>query len=355
MLTSSATSPQREKVEKGLFKLYLRPDGSIVVPDLAESLIPLLRESGGDEVLWQERPCVVAAPILETCRGVQTDVPRSSLKGEPTARLWRTHTAAILNLETAATDCQPMGRASNAASLLDIKIELATRLLEPCLLCERRCGVNRFAGEVGFCGLTDALQVASYAMLYNEGPLVGAPTFAVFVRGCSLRCSFCYRPDELRAKGREAMPPTELAEILNHAADNGARSWHFLGGNPDESLPGVLCALAMTSRSLPIVWNSALMLAPEGIELLKGVVDIWLPDFKFGNDTCAQRIAGIDNYLTIIMRNLRTLTDQDHVVVRHMEMSGHYGCCTKPVRQFVEQSLPGIHLHTFPCHQARGS
>jgi putative pyruvate formate lyase activating enzyme len=240
-------------------------------------------------------------------------------------------------------------------SLLDLKSELASRLLRPCILCERRCGVDRTNGEIGFCGLADGVQVSAYSMLYNEGPLVGAPTFSVFVRGCALRCAFCYRPDELRAKGREELPALELAAILDRATERGARSWHFLGGNPDESLPAILRSLTLTTTSLPIVWNSALMLIPEAIELLKGIVDIWLPDFKFGNDACARQTAQIDNYVATIKRNLMALRGQEHVVVRHMMMTGHLDCCTNFVTEFLRCNLPNFSVHKFPCYMPKDS
>lgn len=346
----AAASADDTKTHRGTFKLYLQPNGAIVVPDLTEPVIPLLRKAGADESLWQAQPCAATSPSLADCRRLKTGLAASDLTIAATADLWRSHVAAMGALRRLRSGNAPSDAGGSAASLLDLKIELASRLLAPCTLCERRCGVDRMKGETGFCGLTDGLQVAAYSMVYNEGPLVGAPTFSVFVRGCSLRCSFCYRPDELRAKGREETPSRELAGILDRAAERGAASWHFLGGNPDESLPSLLRALALTARSLPVVWNSALMLVPEAIELLKGVVDIWLPDFKFGSDNCARQTAGIANYAATITRNLMALRDQDYVVVRHMMISGHSDCCTDVVARFVQNNLAGFRFHTFPCY-----
>jgi putative pyruvate formate lyase activating enzyme len=185
-------------------------------------------------------------------------------------------------------------------------------------------------------------------MLYNEGPLIGAPTFSVFVRGCSLRCSFCYRPEELAAKSKAEMSADTLAGILDDATSSGAQSWHFLGGNPDESIPAILEVLSLTRKPLPIAWNSALMLTPEALELLKGVVDIWIPDFKFGNDSCARRIGHIDGYKNIVTRNLLALRNQQWVVVRHMKISGHKDCCTEYINSFVRERLPIFHYQEFP-------
>ena len=203
---------------RGTFKIRLRADGSIVVPDLAEPLIPLLEGTGADPALWQREPCAVERPILEACRLLNTGMTRDQLSQSPSDLLLRRHSLSVARL---AESARPPAGTMNGISLLDLKLELAQRLLTPCVLCERRCNVSRVTGETGFCGLGSGVQVAAYSMLYNEGLLVGAPTFSVFVRGCSLRCTFCYRPDELKAKGRAEISAIELATILDKAADSG--------------------------------------------------------------------------------------------------------------------------------------
>lgn len=95
------------------------------------------------------------------------------------------------------------------------------------------------------------------------------------------------------------------------------------------------------------------MLTPHALELLKGVVDIWLPDFKFGNDDCARRIAGIDGYTSIVQRNMTLIQDQQHIVVRHMVIPGHDRCCTSPVQEFISHNHPDYLLHLFPMHRPR--
>ena len=348
-MTASPTESHQTKGSApsyGTFKLRLRADGTIIVPDLAEPLIPLLQSTGADPELWRQVPCAVCKPKLEVTRNIMIGITRNELVAMPTSLLWQLHSACSVRLSKAAVS---RSNFLDEVSLLDLKLELATRMLSPCTLCERRCKVSRTNGETGFCGLSTGAQVAGYSMLYNEGPLLGAPTFSVFMRGCSLRCTFCYRPDELKAKGQAEMSEVDLAGILDRAAGSGARSWHFLGGNPDESIPAILQAISLTRQSVPIVWNSCLLLTSEALELLIGVVDIWVPDFKFGNDSCARRIGHIDPYMEVLTRNLLALRDQPWVVVRHMEMSGHKDCCTDYVTSFVRRMLPDSSLHTFPC------
>jgi putative pyruvate formate lyase activating enzyme len=296
----------RTAPHKGEFRLLITRSGEVIAPDLTEPLLPVLRELGGsDKFDSTPRSCAVQTPRLIAAR--------------------------VRNKE--------------GQSLLDRNISIGRRLLQNCTLCEHRCGVNRCAGETGFCGLGAGLSISGYSMLYNEGPFVGQPTFGVFLRGCSLRCEFCYRPKDLVPYGTPVIAAQDLADILDVAAEAGAKSWHFLGGNPDESVVGVLEALRLTKNVCPIVWNSALYLSPEALELLKGIVDIWLPDMKFGNDECAWQVAGVRNYSAVVRRNLSALHDEPFVVIRHMRYPGHENCCFEEVKQWIGQNMPKATLH----------
>jgi putative pyruvate formate lyase activating enzyme len=290
----------------GQFRILLSPTGEATAPDLTPALWPILAKLAGREIVRPlDEPCDVETPQLASLR----------------------------------TD----GR--DRRGFLDEKIAQGRRNMRSCTLCEHRCGVDREAAALGVCQLDSRLSVSGYSMLYNEGPLVGQPTFGVYLRGCSLRCRYCYRPEELRAKGKPAMSPAALAKILDDAAKAGARSWHFLGGNPDESLVGILEALRLTQKDLPIVWNSALFMTPAAIELLRGVVDIWLPDFKFGNDECAQRVGRVRGYSEVIRRNLLMLRSERRVVVRCLAVPGHEECCAKPIKQWITLNLPRATVH----------
>ena len=290
----------------GQYRLLLSPNGEVTAPDLTPALWPLLAELVGKEVSGlPDEACDVDIPAFALAR--------------------------------ASTDGCP--------SILDRKIAEGQCNLKSCTLCEHRCAVNREAGELGICQLASGLSVSGYSMLYNEGPFVGQPTFGVYLRGCSLRCSYCYRPEDLRSKGTQTTSPEVLAGILDDAAEAGARSWHFLGGNPDESLVGVLEALRLTRKALPVVWNSALYMTPQAIELLRGVVDIWLSDFKFGNDQCAARIGRVRGYSEIIRRNLTLLRDERRVVVRCLAIPGHEECCANPIRIWIKDNLPNAIIH----------
>ena len=333
----------RTAPHRGQFRLFVTPSGEIVAPDLAVPLLPIIQAVAEDDALpsIERIACAAKNPKLARTKLAATHHSVATLRSLPTFELWSIHGTALRQ-----SSCNDSFR---GASLLDIKVELGLRILQRCTLCEHRCHVDRTVGQTGFCQLTEGVGVAGYTLLYNEGPLVGQPTFGMFLKGCSLRCRFCYRPEDLQARNHPQLPPEHIASILDQAADAGAESWHFLGGNPDESLVGVLQALRATTFNLPVVWNSALYLSREGIELLKGVVDVWLPDFKFGNNDCARRESGVSNYFWIIQRNLLALAREDLVVIRHMSQPGHESCCQAVVVNWIAEHMPQATFHGLEC------
>jgi putative pyruvate formate lyase activating enzyme len=83
-------------------------------------------------------------------------------------------------------------------------------------------------------------------------------------------------------------------------------------------------------------------MTPEVIELLDGVVEMYLADFKFGNGPCARAVAGVDNYTEVVTRNLLLAAAQAPVIVRHLLMPGHLECCFRPVARWMAENLPDV-------------
>jgi putative pyruvate formate lyase activating enzyme len=241
-------------------------------------------------------------------------------------------------------------------SLLDLKVELSRRLLSSCRLCEHRCGVNRLEGERGFCGVGKS-KVASEFMHYGEESLL-VPSYTVFFSGCSFRCCFCQNWDisQYPEEGVE-LSPLELSTLILEAAKNGARNVNFVGGNPDPHLPFILETLRESEVRLSSVWNSNLYYSPESAELLKGTQDIYLTDFKWGNDRCAKRYSGITGYWETVTRNHLTALSDAEVLIRHLVMPGHLECCTFPVLRWIAENLgQGVRVNVMaqyrPCYRA---
>jgi len=111
----------------------------------------------------------------------------------------------------------------------------------------------------------------------------------------------------------------------------------FLGGNPDQSVLGILEALQFTKSAIPVVWNTALWSTLAILSLLKEIVDIWVIDIKFGNNECAVQESGVSDYVETIARNIELLADEPHVIFRHGIQQDHLECCTMPIRCRAEQ------------------
>jgi putative pyruvate formate lyase activating enzyme len=104
----------------------------------------------------------------------------------------------------------------------------------------------------------------------------------------------------------------------------------------------ILAALNLTEINVPTVWNSNMYSTEEGMKLLLEVTDFWLPDFKFGNDECARRLARVKDYVRIVGRNHIMAYDGGNMIVRHLVMPNHLDCCTKPVLDFLAREMRGV-------------
>jgi putative pyruvate formate lyase activating enzyme len=241
-------------------------------------------------------------------------------------------------------------------SRLDLKIELAERMLRSCTLCERKCQANRLAGETGFCGVgADSRCFFEQTLWAEEAPVV--PSHEVFLTGCNLRCRFCYAWEWiLDPTGGSKLDCEEFARLIDYRRAEGAANLNLLGGEPTVNLPAILKAIRLVTRPTAIVWNSNFMMSRETMRLLDGVVDLYLGDFRFGNDRCAAEIAGADRYFDIAARNFKMAGMSSDLIIRHLLLPGHVECCLRPIAEWVAANLPGVPFHLMmqylPFHQA---
>jgi putative pyruvate formate lyase activating enzyme len=228
-------------------------------------------------------------------------------------------------------------------SFLDLKIEIVNRLLSPCILCEHRCRVDRVGGRRGFCGLDLTTRVTSaFLHLGEEAPLV--PSGTIFFSGCSFKCVFCQNWDiSSNPFSGEAVDSERLARITRSLAARGARNINYVGGNPDQNLHTILGSLKHLELNVPLLWNSNLYTSLEAMELLIDIIDIWLPDFKYGNSECAFKYSRIKNYFEIVSRNHKIAYDfGDDIIIRHLVMPNHIECCTKKVLDWIHKNTPNV-------------
>jgi len=227
-------------------------------------------------------------------------------------------------------------------NFLDLKVELVKRILTHCTFCERRCGVNRAKGEKGFCRLDYKTYVASWFHHWGEeAPLV--PSGTIFFGSCNFRCVFCQNYDisQVNPLGGIEVTPKELAKIQATLRREGVRNINYVGGEPTPNLHTIVESLKYLDVNVPLLWNSNFYCSIEAMKILLEIVDIGLPDFKYGNDDCAKRLSLVDNYFEIVSRNHKIMHDYGiDMIIRHLVMPNHIECCTKPILDWIAENLP---------------
>jgi putative pyruvate formate lyase activating enzyme len=229
-------------------------------------------------------------------------------------------------------------------SSLDLKVELLNRILRKCVFCEWHCKVDRVEGERrGACHLDKTTRVATFFLHSGEEPPLvdrhGSGT--IFFTSCTFRCAFCQNWDISQdPEAGAAVSPGKLSLIIKFLKSEGAANINLVGGEPTPNLHVILEALNLTSVNVPILWNSNMYLTPEAMQVLADVVDIWLPDFKWGNDRCAMKYSRIDRYFDVVSRNHAIAHENGDMIVRHLVMPGHLECCTKPILDWIAENCP---------------
>jgi putative pyruvate formate lyase activating enzyme len=176
----------------------------------------------------------------------------------------------------------------------------------------------------------------------GESALV--PTYVVSLSGCNLRCDFCLTGRQSQ-DGTAGMPlDADAVAARIRGSASTLRSVTILGGEPAVHLDGALELAARVPPGLRLVWKTAAYASPEGLAFLRGIPDVVLADYKFGNDACAERLAGVPNYTAVVRRNLLWAARNGRLIVRHLLMPGHADCCFEPIARWLARRLPRIPL-----------
>jgi putative pyruvate formate lyase activating enzyme len=277
---------------------------------------------------------------FQVCRQVEVDVDLSASDDE----LWRAHERGMRKFRRLleGIDGGRMslpGRGRPRISLLDLKVELARRILRSCHFCERRCGVDRTAGGRGVCGVGERSRIASEFIHMGEEPEL-VPSYTIFFNGCTFKCCFCQNWDisQYPDEGVEVSPQT-LARLVEGQRREGARNVNWVGGSPTPNLHTILEALNLCEVNIPSVWNSNFYMSSEAMKLLSGTQDIYLTDFKYGDDRCALKYSRVQNYFEVVARNHRLAFADSELIIRHLVMPNHLECCTRPVLEWIAENL----------------
>ncbi len=184
--------------------------------------------------------------------------------------------------------------------VLNKKIKGAFKILEACVLCERKCRVNRKDGKVGWCKCKE-MEISSFFEHIGEEYFF-IPSFTIFFVGCTFSCQYCQNwTISQRFEHGKRYKENELAKIIDK--HSYCKNVNFVGGDPVPYLPFILKTISFVKADIPIVWNSNFYMSKTAMELLSGVVDVYLSDFKYGNNKCAERLSKVKNYFEVVSRN----------------------------------------------------
>jgi putative pyruvate formate lyase activating enzyme len=224
-------------------------------------------------------------------------------------------------------------------SFLDLKNELASRILENCHFCARRCNVNRIKGQRGYCRCGTQITVSSLFEHLGEEPEL-VPSGTIFTLGCTIRCLHCqnWAISQWFESG-EVYTPTRLALAVEQLRRDGCRNANLVGGEPTPWLQQWLQTFQHVGVNVPVVWNSNTYYSEETASLLAGFADVYLLDFKYGNNECAERISNAPNYLEVCKRNHLYAKKHGELIIRVLVLPGHLECCTKEILNWIAENL----------------
>ena len=189
---------------------------------------------------------------------------------------------------------------------------------ENCLLCPRKCGINRRTGQTGVCGVSSEIKVARAALHYWEEPCISGKrgSGAVFFSGCSLHCVFCQNREISDGKEGKVISKERLSDIFMELADKGANNINLV--TPGQYIPDIVWAVndaKSRGRKLPIIYNTSGYENVTELKLLEGIVDVYLPDFKYMDSTLSARYSRAKDYPSVAKQALSEMVRQQPDVV----------------------------------------
>ena len=289
-------------------------------------------------------------------------------------------------------------------SLMDLNVELVNRMLAHCNFCRWNCQVDRSVQIVGAgaaktrkhgtCQLESTSKVSSF--FHHRGEelvfrgIMGSGT--IFFTSCNMRCSFCQNGDISTDKDNGiSITPNLLALMIWQLRMEGCHNTNWVGGDPTIHLHTIVQAISMLDSfkissikrnkeelnnieavktdnynnyfsnwrmnseyafykkrlfNSPQLWNSNFFMSKETMCVLRSLIDVWLPDFKFGPGKCALDLSRTPWYWDTVTNNLRLIYEwEEDFVIRHLIMPNHVECCTKPVLDWIARNMPEVPIN----------
>jgi len=249
---------------------------------------------------------------------------------------------------------QPAYIQTSESGRLKQKIQAARNILKSCTLCPRKCKINRPAGETGVCKTGEKAWVSSFGPHFGEErPLVGhSGSGTIFFTHCNLLCIFCQNYDISHQGDGDEVSDETIAEMMMSLQNSGCHNINFV--TPSHVVPQILSAVEIAigyGLSVPLIYNTGAYDNVETLKFLDGVIDIYMPDFKFWDTEVARATCNAGDYPEIarlavkeMYRQTGDLTMDDSgiarrgLLVRHLVMpDGLAG--TREVMRFIASEI----------------
>jgi putative pyruvate formate lyase activating enzyme len=328
------------------FRIIFNPDGIAYIPDVPAELFGVIQALGSPVVHAAAGDRAWKQPKYLRAKRTRVEISPQEIESLPVEILWRT-----------LSEPSRTANYAEGCSLLDVAVELARRSMAHCDLCEWQCHVNRLEDQPGYCQSGRTTNYSRCFLDFGEEKSI-IPSIVISLNGCNWSCPYCQYPEYLDTSAGNPLYPGELAQSIEELWRSGGKTIHWLGGNPDQHLWAILQTLQRCQAAIPVVWNSNGYTSAPAMRLLESFVDIYIIDLKYGNNACGSGFGAGPLAWDILTRNLKLAAAQDaELIVRHLQLPGHFDCCTKPILTWLANDLPGIKVnllggHYYPAHLA---
>jgi len=267
-------------------------------------------------------------------------------------------------------ELEPAYLALHRSGELCLRAQEAVERLRRCLVCPRDCGVDRLAGKTAACHTGRYAQVSSYFQHFGEEDCLRgrAGSGTVFFSMCNLRCVFCQNYDISQASRGPEASPERLAAIMLELQARGCHNINFV--TPEHVVPQIIESLAIAAEdglSLPLVYNTSAYDSMDSLQLLDGIVDIYMPDFKFWDSDLSLRYVKAKDYPDAARRNIREMHRQTGelkfderglarrgVLVRHLVMPGEIAETESIMRFLADEISPDTYVNLMDQYYPAG-
>jgi putative pyruvate formate lyase activating enzyme len=252
------------------------------------------------------------------------------------------------------------------------RIDEAYRVLSSCCLCGNNCRANRLEGEKGKCKSGSEVMVSSYNLHFGEEPPISGSSGSgtIFFTNCSLNCVYCQNYPISQLGNGNPVTTKRLAQMMMELQSRGAHNINLV--TPTHFIPQIIEAFFLARESglvLPLVYNTSGYESREGLELLHGIIDVYLVDMRYSDSKMAQLYSGVEHYVEINRAAVKEMFCQvgnlsldrsgmarSGVIIRHMVLPSGLAGSGKTF-EFIAQEVSGeawvsLMDQYFPAYQA---